>query len=418
VTRSKKMSGRSLVLAAAVALAVGIGACGSSSSSSSNSAGASSSSSSSGSASNASSGGAPIPVGSITAITGPFSLTDASNGAKALFDRVNAEGGINGRKINFIIADDKTDPATSATVARQLIQQDNVVVLTGDVSLVSCAVNQALLQQADVRDVMAGGAIPQCFNQPNISPVNAGPETDLLLSSKFVTGTLNLKNICAFLTDSPPTKGYLSQLKTQAAQLMGAPFAHIDTSITQNTNYASLMIEAKNDKCGAILNDGSPPQAIPLAAARSQQGVTAPLVLQGASYVADLPKALGPSAKNIYAVSEMEPYTLSTPVLQPMLADFTKYGVKVTSLAQYGWESANIVVQVLKSIKGPITRSSVNNALLALTSLDTGGMTGSPYSFGPGKTHNPNRSAKLVQDVNGKWVAATGWVTLPPLSGS
>jgi hypothetical protein len=45
-------------------------------------------------------------------------------------------------------------------------------------------------------------------------------------------------------------------------------------------------------------------------------------------------------------------------------------------------------------------------------------MTGSPYSFGPGKTHNPNRSAKLVQDVNGKWVAATGWVTLPPLSGS
>jgi branched-chain amino acid transport system substrate-binding protein len=127
-----------------------------------------------------------------------------------------------------------------------------------------------------------------------------------------------------------------------------------------------------------------------------------------------LPGALGPSAKGVYAVSEMEPYTLNTPVLQPMLADFKKYGVKLSSLAQYGWESANIFTQVLKSIHGPITRSSVNQALLALKSLSTNGMTGTPYAFGPGQTHNPNRSAKIVEDVNGKWVAATGWVTLPP----
>jgi branched-chain amino acid transport system substrate-binding protein len=410
--RSKMVLWRSIALVAVAALPVGIGACGSSksSTSASSTSGGSSSAAASGSSS---SGGGPIPVGSINGITGPFALPDASNGAKALFDAVNAAGGIHGRKINFIVEDDKSDPATSATDARQLIQQDNVVGLTGDVSLVSCAVSRALLQQADVRDVMAGGAIPQCFDQPNVSPVNAGPETDLLLSTQFAADTLHIKRICAFLTDSPPTLGYLPQLKAEGAKIIGAPYAHIDASITMNTNYTSLMIEAKSNNCGAILNDGSPSQAVPLATARSQQGVTAPLILQGASYVGELPSALGPSAKGVYAVSEMEPYTLKSPVLAPMLADFTKYGVKLTSLAQYGWESANIFTQVLKGIQGPINRSSVNKALLALTSLDTNGMTGSPYSFGPGQAHNPNRSAKIVEDVNGKWVAATGWLTLP-----
>ncbi len=360
----------------------------------------------------ASSSSGTINVGSINGITGPFQLPDASNGAKAFFDALNASGGVHGQKVNFIVTDDKSDPATSATDARQLIEQDNVVGLTGDVSLVSCAVNGALFKQDDVDDVMAGGAIPQCFDSPNVSPVNAGPESDLLLSTEFAVKTLHIKKICAFLTDSPPTLGYLSQLKAEGAKIIGAPYTHIDATITQNTNYTDLMIEAKTNHCGAILNDGSPSQAVPMAVARQQQGVTAPLILQGSSYVQQLPKALGKASSGVYAISEMEPYTIKTAVLAPMLADFKKYHVNTTSLAEYGWESANIFTKVLKGIHGTINRSSVDKALAGLTSLNTNGMTGSPYSFGKASAHNPNRSAKVVKVSGGKWVAVTGWLTL------
>jgi branched-chain amino acid transport system substrate-binding protein len=40
-------------------------------------------------------------------------------------------------------------------------------------------------------------------------------------------------------------------------------------------------------------------------------------------------------------------------------------------------------------------------------------MTGSPYTFGPGKTHNSNRSVKFVEVKNGDWVSEGDWVTLP-----
>jgi branched-chain amino acid transport system substrate-binding protein len=386
-------------IAALVALSVGVAACGSSSG------GGSSSGSKD-----------PIKVGSINALTGPFQLADASQGAKALFDRINADGGINGRKVDFIIKDDKTDPAAAATAARELIQKDQVVGMTGGVTLVGCSVNRKMMEQAKVRDVMAGGAVPDCFGQPNVSPVNTGPQSDLLLSAQFARKTLGADRICMFLTDSPPTKAYIGSLRTEAAKMLGGPLAYVDTSITENTNYASLMTKAKSENCDAIINDGSPPQAIPLAKARDQQGVTAPLILQGSSYVSDLPAALGPKAKDVYAVSEMEPYTLPSPVLNDLKSDFKKNNVKLTSLAQYGWQAAYIYSEMLKGIKGPVTRDSVNKALMALTDLDSKGMTGSPYSFGPDQTHNPNRSVKFVEDAGGKWVVKGDWVTLPPLS--
>jgi branched-chain amino acid transport system substrate-binding protein len=405
MTRPTRALRRLTVLAGAAALCTGFAACGSSDDSST--------SSSAGTGDTASSGSTdPIKVGSINALTGPFQLADASNGAKALFDRVNAEGGVNGRKIDFIIKDDKSDPAAAATAARELIQQDDVVGMTGGVTLVGCTVNQKLLERSDIRDVMAGGAVPSCFQQPNVSPVNAGPQTDITLSVQFAHDKLGAQNVCLFLTDSPPTKSYLDALKADVTQILGKE-PYIDATITENTNYASLMTKAKSEQCDAIINDGSPPQAIPLAKARDQQGVTAPLILQGSSYVSDLPDALGPDVTDIYAVSEMEPYTLDSPVLKQLKSDFEKNGVKLTSLAQYGWQAANVYVEMLKSIKGEINKDSVNKALLALENLDSHGMTGSPYTFGPGKTHNSNRSVKFVEVKNGDWVSEGDWVTLP-----
>jgi hypothetical protein len=56
----------------------------------------------------------------------------------------------------------------------------------------------------------------------------------------------------------------------------------------------------------------------------------------------------------------------------------------------------------------------VTQAFRALTTYDTEGMTGTPYSFGPGKSHNPNRSVKIVEIKNGKWTVVTPqWITLP-----
>ncbi len=63
-------------------------------------------------------------------------------GARTWFDHVNANGGVNGRRIQVILKDDEGLPATAVKMTRELIDQDKVDALfgyVGDDSLVAVA---------------------------------------------------------------------------------------------------------------------------------------------------------------------------------------------------------------------------------------------------------------------------------------
>nr|BFE37433.1 hypothetical protein GCM10010200_096840 [Actinomadura rugatobispora] len=73
--------------------------------------------------------GKTIKVAGLLTKTSPigYSSAEAELGAKARFDRANAEGGVHGRKIEFIGAGDATmDPATGMTVVRRQVEKDRV----------------------------------------------------------------------------------------------------------------------------------------------------------------------------------------------------------------------------------------------------------------------------------------------------
>ncbi|MFF8837151.1 ABC transporter substrate-binding protein [Streptomyces sp. NPDC015130] len=70
-----------------------------------------------------------IKVGGIVSMTtaSGYSKKDTDLGAKARYDRANAEGGVNGRRIDYLGAeDDGQDPARNMAAARKLVQQDQV----------------------------------------------------------------------------------------------------------------------------------------------------------------------------------------------------------------------------------------------------------------------------------------------------
>lgn len=76
-----------------------------------------------------------IRLGAFTPLTGP--VADPGNGAllgqQIAFDRVNADGGVGGRKIELITVDDKYDPAEAQNAVRRLNEQDEVFALSGGV---------------------------------------------------------------------------------------------------------------------------------------------------------------------------------------------------------------------------------------------------------------------------------------------
>ena len=86
------------------------------------------------------SGGGTIKLGAISSLTGQLQFPETRQAAKAVFDDVNAHGGIDGKKISYLVEDDKGTPAVAAQAARRLVDQEGVVGLVGGTSLASCAV--------------------------------------------------------------------------------------------------------------------------------------------------------------------------------------------------------------------------------------------------------------------------------------
>ena len=71
-----------------------------------------------------------IKIGHSMPYSGPASAYGTAGKAEAAyFAKVNAEGGINGRKINFISVDDAFNPAQTMEQARKLVERDEVLVL-------------------------------------------------------------------------------------------------------------------------------------------------------------------------------------------------------------------------------------------------------------------------------------------------
>ncbi len=96
-----------------------------------------------------------VTIGGTVPITGPAALFGSvGTGADAYFKYVNANGGVNGRKIKYIYLDDAYDPAKTVELTRQLVEQDHVFAIF---NTVGTANNLA------IRDYLNAAKIPQLF---------------------------------------------------------------------------------------------------------------------------------------------------------------------------------------------------------------------------------------------------------------
>ena len=68
-----------------------------------------------------------IVIGSWAPLTGPAALWGAvGRGTQVYFEMINAEGGIHGRKIEFILRDDAYQPSRTVAVVREMVERDHV----------------------------------------------------------------------------------------------------------------------------------------------------------------------------------------------------------------------------------------------------------------------------------------------------
>jgi branched-chain amino acid transport system substrate-binding protein len=75
----------------------------------------------------------PIKIGAIFSVTGPASYLGSPEArtAQMLVDKINASGGINGRKLEIVIKDSAGTPEKAVSFAKQLIEEEKVLAIIG-----------------------------------------------------------------------------------------------------------------------------------------------------------------------------------------------------------------------------------------------------------------------------------------------
>jgi branched-chain amino acid transport system substrate-binding protein len=100
--------------------------------------------------------GSTITIGGTVPITGPAALFGSvGRGAAAYFKYVNAHGGVNGRRVDYVYLDDAYDPAKTVPNTRELVQQDQVFAMFNIVGTNPNLAVRPFLNQLGVPQVFA-----------------------------------------------------------------------------------------------------------------------------------------------------------------------------------------------------------------------------------------------------------------------
>ncbi|TDP91501.1 amino acid/amide ABC transporter substrate-binding protein (HAAT family) [Leucobacter luti] len=360
---------------------------------------------------------APIKLGSVNTISGPATFPEASEAAAAVFDKVNADGGINGHKIEYKAMDDKADPATATASARELIGSDEVVGLVGGASLLDCEINAKYYEQENVRSIQGIGVDPGCFSSPNIAPANIGPFNDTTLTMLYGSEELGLESLCVFTSVIGSTGPAYAAAVDRWSEITGKKPTLIDDTVPYGgADYTPYIVKAKEAGCDAIVSNAVEPDAIGQIKAANQQGWDdVSFLFLTSVYSESFAAAVENSGAGVYVPAEFFPFTEDNDINADWKALMEENDITLTSFSQGGYLAATFMVEALKSIEGDITRDSVNQALSDMKPIDND-MIAYSYQFDKiaAQEFEPGGWPVVLKSGTKAWEkAADDWLTIP-----
>jgi branched-chain amino acid transport system substrate-binding protein len=408
--------GRRLLAAAAVsAMALALGACGSSNDDS----GGGGSGGSGGSGSTTATAGAPkcglgngqkasgaaIKIGAIITKQPGVDFTDITRTAKAYFDCVNDNGGINGRPVQYLPETEQTNPQQVASLATKLFETDKVLGLAGSSSLIDCAVNHKYYEKNDIY-VLAAGIARECYFGTNIRNINMGPYFSTLGAAQYLVrqGVKSLVTVNA----KTPGAAFNNLGAVELAKSKGLPVKQYleDVPITDGAGLALKFAQAAGDGGGVVLTFTAP-EALKVLQGAEQQGLIDKVKWACATPCNDnsISDALGSQWNGKLGINaELNLVDSTGPDSKLWRAVIAKYAptAQVGSFSQMGFVSAAIATKALLGIKGDVTKESVNQAFKDVKDYKTDILC-KPWSFGS-SSYLSNYSDRTIVPQDHKFV--------------
>jgi branched-chain amino acid transport system substrate-binding protein len=189
-----------------------------------------------------------IKIGNIMPYSGPASAYGViGKTEQAYFNKINAEGGINGRKINFISYDDGYSPPKTVEQARKLVESDEVLFIFNSLGTPPNSAIQKYMNSKKVPQLfVATGATK--WNDPREFPWTMGwqpnYQSESQIYAKYILKELPNAKIAVLYQNDDYGKDYVKGLKdglgAKAASMIVAEESYETTQPTIDSEIVKL----------------------------------------------------------------------------------------------------------------------------------------------------------------------------------
>jgi len=352
--------------------------------------------------------GEPIVIGALTGRTGPDDFSSSTRSAKAYFDCLNANGGIHGRPVQYLVEDDQWRPEMASQLAARLVNDRKAVLMVANSSYVDCGANADFYKNAGIV-VVAGVGVPrECFFAQNYASVNTGPRVSAAAAASHAHEHFAAKSIVCIAPNIPNVGTWLCDGVTELAKRQGFTARTLLMDLN-SADPTSVILQAAAMKPDAIVTGFSKGVTVPLLEAAEEQGLneTIQFLSTASAYELIVPEAIGPGWDGKFIVNmEFNELTAQTPDNRNWLAVMDEYGQKSDprdSFSQGGYLAARIAEKALMSLEADaITRENVTQAIAGMKFESD--ILCAPWYFGAGQTrHNANSTTRMSVSEGGKW---------------
>jgi branched-chain amino acid transport system substrate-binding protein len=313
-----------------------------------------------------------IKIGNMMPYSGPasaYSVLGRTEGA--YFRKINAEGGINGRKINFISYDDAYSPPKAVEQARKLVESDEVLLIFGPTGTPSNTAIQKYMNAKKVPQLFVQTGATK-WNDPQNFPWTIGwvpnYQNEARIYARYILKERPNARIAVLYQNDDYGKDYLKGLKDGLGDRAASMIIGEDAYDLNETTIDSHVVKMKSLNADVFVDITTAKFAAQAIRKTAEIGWKPLHFLNSvsASIGAVIQPAGVENAQGIISVAflmdPLDPRWKDDPGMKAFdefLAKYFREGNRADSLLVTGFNVAQILVQVLKQCGDNLTRENV-----------------------------------------------------------
>ena len=315
---------------------------------------------------------AEIKIGNIMPYSGPASAYGVIGRTEAAyFRKVNAEGGVNGRKINFISYDDAYSPPKAVEQARKLVESDEVLLIFDPLGTPSNTAIQKYMNAKKVPQLFVSSGATK-WNDPQNFPWTIGwqpnYQSEARIYARYILKERPNARIAVLYQDDDYGKDYLRGLKDGLGDKASSMIVVEDAYEVSETTIDSHVVKMKSLNADVFVDVATPKFAAQAIRKTGEIGWKPLHILNSvATSIGAVIKPAGvDNARGIisvaYLMDPLDPTWKDDPGMKAFNEFLDKYfpeGNRADSLLVTGYNMAQTLVQVLSQCGDNLTRENV-----------------------------------------------------------